>query len=531
MDLEPHFDEAHFEEPEEKMEMDAAEDPQDQDLDIDVETPAPAKDGYNEDNAITIDDDELLEGGEDQKEEEELGYESNQDESDDISVERHVEEIESSSEEDLEQKMHLIKSYPIIVTKDDMDGSFFLFSCYESEDTEDAPVLLDEVDALNMPMEDIFGSLRQAFEKFDVHISVEDELIFYFPQMQLRIQEDNFYSKEVTMNDIFEVFCELVSNTPEQDRPVALDVQLTLSRRFISVFNALSERIREDKGFPDVSFGQRHYEEPNDGERNNEEGNEENQNEEEGVEAEGPEATEPEETKPEVEAAKPAAEPEAEGVHPEVVESELEVEEVPPEVEEVELEVEEIEEVEPEVEEIEPEVEEFEPKVEEIQREENGEPEVTEPVEIEVVGLDAVEEAAGGPELDEEIVAPEEVEEEVDEPEEVEEIDLATEEDEKLKAQQAGANGKETAQDDNSKDTEETAGDAKDANASFDDKASTTEGEDLLPGTNDPIIPTDDAAAGIVSTAEDNGSNEASPTNKRPLELDVESPQKKTKSD
>jgi hypothetical protein len=56
------------------------------------------------------------------------------------------------------------------------------------------------------------------------------------------------------LNDIAQLFNDLSMNTPEEQRPLALEIILSEQQRFITGFNYLSDLVKEGKGFNDMLY-------------------------------------------------------------------------------------------------------------------------------------------------------------------------------------------------------------------------------------------------------------------------------------
>ena len=98
-----------------------------------------------------------------------------------------------------------------------------------------APSLKVAEDTYWQPLESLFASLR---EKDVLGEFLEDgtELLMHFPDLDLSVQEDNVYCRDITLDDLFQFHqgCELVTS---------LHILVTEVPRFISKYNALAQHV------------------------------------------------------------------------------------------------------------------------------------------------------------------------------------------------------------------------------------------------------------------------------------------------
>ncbi|KAK6457171.1 uncharacterized protein RJT20DRAFT_1748 [Scheffersomyces xylosifermentans] len=120
--------------------------------------------------------------------------------------------------------------------------------------------LYDDRNVLHCTVEDFFGLLRSNEDLKEIHdFPLAEEIVLDVPELgNIRITEDNIYSRDVTVNDFIDTFVRLGEKTSDKSKiPETITFNLTTQSRFITSFNKLSEIIREEKGFESiVAIGQ-----------------------------------------------------------------------------------------------------------------------------------------------------------------------------------------------------------------------------------------------------------------------------------
>lgn len=113
---------------------------------------------------------------------------------------------------------------------------------------------LDEISGRTL--EQFFRLLRGNGDLIDAYnFNMEDELKVDIPELSLCVTEDNIYTREIRLEDIFENFHQLKHNserTHAEKVPDKLTILVTMQQRFITKYNRVAKCASESKTFADL---------------------------------------------------------------------------------------------------------------------------------------------------------------------------------------------------------------------------------------------------------------------------------------
>ncbi|KAK6463999.1 hypothetical protein DFJ63DRAFT_317353 [Scheffersomyces coipomensis] len=138
------------------------------------------------------------------------------------------------------------------------DAEFILYPIDQEKCAVDCSLyvsLYDNSEIIHATIEEFFGSIRANEDlKEIIEFEVDEELVLEVPELSnLKVTEDNIYSRDISIEDFFRVFLELKESTRSTDViPKSISFNITTQTRFISRFNELSELIRDGKGFESI---------------------------------------------------------------------------------------------------------------------------------------------------------------------------------------------------------------------------------------------------------------------------------------
>ncbi|AMD22451.1 HGR112Cp [Eremothecium sinecaudum] len=117
--------------------------------------------------------------------------------------------------------------------------------------------ILKSFDGMHVSFTQLFESIRGFLQtNFGTLEFLSKEIILTFPDLQLTVNEDNTYAKNITMNDIESIFKILRDNSlkrGDDNIPDHLHAVVTLGNRFVSKYNDLVELVDNDASFAHVN--------------------------------------------------------------------------------------------------------------------------------------------------------------------------------------------------------------------------------------------------------------------------------------
>lgn len=149
-----------------------------------------------------------------------------------------------------------IATVPVIVT---VANTEFLLTPSLDETLSHLVALYDDVEVLQSTIEEFFNKLRsnEDLEEFH-HFQLSEEITLDAPELgDLKITEDNIYSRDITVLDLVNTF-KLLQKCLDEECPKALSLKISFQPRFITRFNRLTELIRLGKGFSHINGDFKH---------------------------------------------------------------------------------------------------------------------------------------------------------------------------------------------------------------------------------------------------------------------------------
>lgn len=136
---------------------------------------------------------------------------------------------------------------------------YLLFSEYDGdnakEEKRDQVICADSTD-LHRGCNIVFGRIRLFLQKnYGALELFSRELTFSIPELDLNMEEDNLYNKEVNMNDIVSIFKLLKDNSVkncEENVPSHITMYVGTKPRFVARYNELVEMLSSDATFSNI---------------------------------------------------------------------------------------------------------------------------------------------------------------------------------------------------------------------------------------------------------------------------------------
>ncbi|ODQ82382.1 hypothetical protein BABINDRAFT_10828 [Babjeviella inositovora NRRL Y-12698] len=154
--------------------------------------------------------------------------------------------------DDIQEDHGLESSVPITLQTNDTEYQLMPHS--SRGDSSHLPILMEDASACRLSLEGLFVALREVFRVNGSAFKVDEELVLEFHELNLFVNEDHVYARDLTLNDIVYIFQGLKQNSHKngQECPSSLTLILHSQARFITGFNALTELVGQGKGFADM---------------------------------------------------------------------------------------------------------------------------------------------------------------------------------------------------------------------------------------------------------------------------------------
>lgn len=218
-------------------------------------------DRFNEDNIKNADDEDLLGYDSDAEvvvdDEERADYNDGTDvvlEDDDDGADSIIDIVSDSEVQ--EAARQLLRSKPPKITVEYQGEEYLLFQEYDGDnaagDNPRVAICCDSAD-LHRGCDVLMARIRSFLQGIYGTIGfAAREIVLDIPDLELTINEDNRYSKDITMNDIVSIFKILKDNSIkrfEQDVPAYIKSEIKTNPRFVSRYNMLVEMVNSDATF------------------------------------------------------------------------------------------------------------------------------------------------------------------------------------------------------------------------------------------------------------------------------------------
>lgn len=139
--------------------------------------------------------------------------------------------------------------------------TYLLLSEYDGDNAnewnEDRIICNDPTD-LHRGCNVAFSRIRLFFQKVFGGVELlSRELTFAFPDLDMVMEEDNMYNKDITLNDVVSIFKILKDNSIKNCEPNVssyLTIDVSTRPRFVSRYNALVEMLSDDATFSNIKI-------------------------------------------------------------------------------------------------------------------------------------------------------------------------------------------------------------------------------------------------------------------------------------
>ncbi|SCU87923.1 LANO_0D00518g1_1 [Lachancea nothofagi CBS 11611] len=210
----------------------------------------------NVDAGVTVDDDDNRGSA---REPSEQDQNQNNDEDDDSIIDIISEsEVYEAAKQLLNTKAPQIK----VCYKDEV---FLLLGEYDGDNAKDGDnqqgwdksrLICEDSADLHRGCNVVFGRIRLFLENLRGGLDLlSRELLMEFPDLDLVMEEDNMYNKDITMNDVVSIFKILKDNSIKKcvpDVPTFLTIDVNTRPRFVSRYNSLVELLSGDATFSNI---------------------------------------------------------------------------------------------------------------------------------------------------------------------------------------------------------------------------------------------------------------------------------------
>ncbi|SCV04749.1 LAME_0H20934g1_1 [Lachancea meyersii CBS 8951] len=139
------------------------------------------------------------------------------------------------------------------------DETFLLLGEYDGDNAgewEASKVICKDSADLHRGCHVVFGRIRLFLQNIQRGLDLlSRELQMEFPDLDLVMEEDNMYNKDITINDVVSIFKILKDNSIkkcEADVPTSLTINVSTKPRFVSRYNSLVEMLSGDATFANI---------------------------------------------------------------------------------------------------------------------------------------------------------------------------------------------------------------------------------------------------------------------------------------
>ncbi|CEP62993.1 Rmr1p LALA0_S06e08570g [Lachancea lanzarotensis] len=139
------------------------------------------------------------------------------------------------------------------------DGDFLLLGEYDGDNAgewDSSKIICKDSADLHRGCHIVFGRLRLFLQNTNRPLDLlSRELQMEFPDLDLTLEEDNMYNKDITINDIVSMFKILKDNSIkkcEPNVPTIITVNVSTKSRFVSRYNSLVEMLTGEATFSNI---------------------------------------------------------------------------------------------------------------------------------------------------------------------------------------------------------------------------------------------------------------------------------------